>query len=135
MILSDDRSRSTNAKVENGFYSIVYGGPAGSGVGVLVLCDGSITGADAGGNLYDGHYFEDLETETIKFHVDVTIPAHMPMVIGVAARPESWKFSMDGDLPPGFARGLPIIIRTGTAPVSVSFRSIRKLEDISGSNG
>lgn len=134
-MLSEAQSRSGTTTVENGFYSIVYGGPAGSGVGVLVLCDGVITGADGGGNLYDGHYFEDEQTETIKFHVDVTIPAHMPMVIGIAARPESWKFSMDGDLPPGFAKGLPIIIRTGTTPVSVSFRSLRKLEGILGSTG
>jgi hypothetical protein len=135
MMLGEAGARSTTSKTENWFYSVVYGSPVGSGVRVLVLCDGVITGADGGGNLYDGHYFEDEQTETIKFHVDVTIPAHMPMVIGIAARPDSWKFSMDGDLPPGFARGLPIIIRTGTTPVSVSFRSLRKLDSLLGSTG
>ena len=112
---------------ENGFYSITFGGSGGSGVGVVVLQNGVITGADGGGNIYDGRYEPDAQSGALRFHVDVTIPAHMPMVLGEAPHPEPWTFSMNGTLPANFANGLPITIQTQFAPLSVSFKLIRKL--------
>lgn len=49
----------------NGFYSIYFTGMAGVGFGVIVLKDGTITGADSAGAIYDGEYQLDDEHKIV----------------------------------------------------------------------
>ena len=44
----------------DGIYSVTFRGAVDWGIGMLVLRKGVVTGADAGGIYYDGHY-RDLE--------------------------------------------------------------------------
>jgi hypothetical protein len=111
----------------DGFYRFVYGGQAGSGLGLLALQNGKITGVDGGGGEYDGHYEEDRETGNVAIHVDLLVPANMPLVVGAAARPDPWTLHIDAKLPPKFAGGIPVTIPTPFAPVNVSFKLLKKL--------
>ncbi|HUZ75467.1 MAG TPA: hypothetical protein VMU87_20985 [Stellaceae bacterium] len=113
--------------VTNGFYSIVFGGAIGSGLGLIALQDGKLTGVDGGGGQYDGTYREDPATGTIALRLEVLIPAHMPLVTGAAARPTPWTLQIETTLKPNFAGGLPISIATPSGPISVTFTLLRAL--------
>ena len=103
--------------VTNGFYKISYGGKTGSGIGMLALMGGVVSGIDEAGVQYDGTYGEDADTGAVQFHVRATVPA----------KGEAWSFSVDAVLPPGFAAGTPVPLRTPYGSVTVGFRLLRAL--------
>lgn len=113
--------------VTNGFYRIVYGGPAGSGIGVLAITDGKIVGVDGGGGVFDGTYSEDPAKGTVTFDLDVTVPPNMPLVTGERARPEAWKLPIHTTMRTNFASGMPVNIDTPYGAINVSFTLLRAM--------
>jgi hypothetical protein len=112
----------------DGFYRFVYAGRAGSGLGLLALHGGKITGVDGGGGEYDGHYRQDADTGGLAIHVEILVPANVPLVIGAAARAEPWTLHIDATLPANFAGALPVPVPTPFGPISVSFTLLRSIE-------
>jgi hypothetical protein len=118
--------------VPNGFYKIAYEGSTGSGFGMLALLSGLISGIDEAGVAYDGEYGEDDLTGVVQFHVRAIIPAGVGLVLGTPARDEAWSFAIDAVLPPGFASGTPVKLRTKFGPVRLIFALLRRLDLPSG---
>jgi hypothetical protein len=58
-----------------GFLRIAFTGANGSGLGILVLQDGSLVGADTGGATYEGSYTENPDARTLDFAVTMSMPA------------------------------------------------------------
>ena len=77
--------------MNEGFYSITYGGAApglgGIGFGVIALDTGKVIGADVAGGRYDGVYEFDQTTSMINATVNVTVPAGVALVTGFPAQP------------------------------------------------
>lgn len=113
--------------VTNGFYKILYDGKTGSGTGMMALLNGVVSGIDEAGVQYDGAYAEDADTGAVQLHVRATIPGNVPLVNGVPAKAEPWSFSVDAVLPPGFAKGTPVLMRTPFGPVTVGFKLLRAI--------
>jgi hypothetical protein len=113
--------------VVSGFYKIGYGGSTGSGIGMLALAGGKITGIDEGNIKYDGEYFEDDITGSVQFHLRATVPADATLVMGVPPRGKEWTFAVDAHLPPNFASGIETKIRTPFGLVTVTFTLLRPL--------
>lgn len=113
--------------VTNGFYKISYDGKTGSGFGLIALVSGVICGLDEATVQYDGTYGEDQDTGVVQCHVRATVPANVPLVLGVGPKSEAWSFSIDFYLPPSFASGTPVALRTPFGSVTVSFRLLRAL--------
>ena len=113
--------------VQSGFYRIVFGGGVGTGVGLLAIHDGKIVGVDGGGGTYDGYYSEDTGAGTVTIHLEVTIPANMPIVTGEHAHSEPWTLPIDATLRANFASGMPINITTPSGLINVSFNLLRPL--------
>ena len=111
--------------VTEGFYRFVYGGSAGSGIGLVALQGGNITGIDGGGGQYDGSYSAADDGVTIR--LDVTVPANMPLVTGERARAEPWILNINAKLPSNFGNGMPFNVRTPYGPINVSFALLRRL--------
>jgi hypothetical protein len=112
----------------DGFYRFVYAGRTGSGLGLLALQGGKITGVDGGGGEYDGHYSQDAATGGLDVHVEIMVPPNVPLVIGAAARAEAWSLHIDAKLPEHFAGAIPVTVPTPFGPLSVSFKFLRKIE-------
>jgi hypothetical protein len=113
--------------VANGFYKIVYDGKTGSGIGMIALLNGVASGIDEAGVQYDGVYEEDYETGVVEMHLRVTVPGNVPLVNGVPAKSDTWSFSFDAALPPGFGAGTPVSLRTPFGAVTAGFKLLRGL--------
>jgi hypothetical protein len=59
----------------DGFYALYYTGSVSSGFAMIVLRSGIVTGADAGGGLYDGNYAVNADKRTIEGTLKLTTPA------------------------------------------------------------
>jgi hypothetical protein len=114
--------------VVSGFYKIDYGGNTGSGFGMLALYSGRVTGIDEAGIKYDGEYFEDDVTGSVQFHLRATVPADVPLVVGVPAKGEEWTFAIDAHLAANFATGIPNKIRTPFGAATVTFTLLQALQ-------
>ena len=114
--------------VPNGFYKISYEGATGAGFGMLALLSGLVSGIDEAGVAYDGEYGEDDQTGVVQFHVRATIPAGVGLVLGTPPKDEPWSFAIDAVLPPGFATGTPIKLRTRFGPVTLVFALLRRID-------
>lgn len=67
-----------------GFFRIAFTGKTGSGLGILVLHNGSVVGADTGGGTYDGSYTENPNTRALDFVITLTMPAGVaPVQTGI----------------------------------------------------
>jgi len=112
----------------DGFYRFVYAGRTGSGLGLLALHDGKITGVDGGGGEYEGHYHADAASGGLVVHVEILVPPNVPLVIGAAARAEPWTLHIDATLPRNFAGAIPVSVPTPFGPISVSFKLLRNFQ-------
>lgn len=110
-----------------GFYAMYYTGISGFGHAVFILNDGIICGADATGGILDGSY-SISETGTIKFDVELTVPAGTTLVTGQTASAESLKQKIHATLSDSFSNGQPVPIQTPMGPVNVIFKRLRGLK-------
>lgn len=117
--------------VPNGFYKVTYGGATGEGFGLLAFLNGIVVGLDEAGVRYDGAYGEDSETGALQLHVTVTVPSGVALVVGTPARTDEWSFAVDAALPPTFANGTPVKLRTRFGAVAVAFTLMRAIDPTS----
>lgn len=108
-----------------GFYAIYYTGVAGFGHAVAIFKDGSITGTDATGGVYDGKY-SDGDNGTFSIEVELTVPAGTTLVTGQTL-PTSCSQTIAAHLPKDFAKGYPMPVKTPLGPVNAVFKKLRNI--------
>jgi hypothetical protein len=110
----------------DGIYSITFRGRADWGMGLLILQNGVITGADAAGALYDGSYQERGPDVDVK--LTLTVPPGVTLVQGTAPQPKQYSVSSQTTLPiRAMLEGKPILMDLPPGPVNVIFRRLRAI--------
>lgn len=109
----------------DGFYQITFRGTADWGMGMLILKDGVITGADVGGVLYDGTYKE--HKDKISSKITLTVPPGATLVTGTLPQPKEHKFDFELSLnKKNIETKEPVLVHLPTGPVNVIFNLLRK---------
>lgn len=112
----------------DGIYSVNFRGAVDWGIGMLVLRKGVVTGADAGGIYYDGHY-RDLDT-VVELNITMTVPPGATLVQGTPARPNAYTISFDaGILKKDMNESRTIRLELPQGPVNAIFCKLRELSD------
>ncbi|MCH7889307.1 MAG: hypothetical protein IIA00_08530 [Proteobacteria bacterium] len=110
----------------SGIYSITFRGVADWGMGLLLVQNNRITGADVGGVLYDGSITE--AGSDILFDLVLTVPPGATLVQGIPASPDVQKVPFSAKIP---AKALetqePVRIEMPIGPVNVIFKCLRSL--------
>jgi hypothetical protein len=116
--------------VTKGFFRIAFTGVAGSGLGVLLLHNGAVVGADTGGAIYDGSYIENADTQALEFQITISMPAGLtPVQTGIPlATPISAPVTASL-LQDEIGSGKPTLLQTPLGPVNVLFTKIRDFPD------
>jgi hypothetical protein len=116
-----------DASMLNGFYALYYTGRTGSGFAVLVLKDGIITGADAGGGTYDGEYTIYQDRGNLEGTIKITTPPGVSLVTGAPPSQQSFIQHFPISLPLDLSQGQPLLVQTSTGPVNLNLKKIRDL--------
>ena len=108
------------------FLRIAFTGANGSGLGVLVLHDGSIVGADTGGGIYEGSYTENTDARRLDFAIKLSFPAGaIPVQTGIAL-PEPMTVPIHASvLEDDMGTERPTLVQTPLGPVNALFKKLR----------
>lgn len=110
----------------DGIYSITFRGAADWGLGMLVLREGTVTGADAAGATFDGVYKKD--GERVSFNLVMTVPPGVVLVQGTPARPVSYEVQFAASVPiKALDSSEPVLLEMPPGPLNVIFKRLRKL--------
>lgn len=109
-----------------GFYAVTFRGAAAWGIGMVILHDGWITGADVGGVLIDGSYVD--QGDQLAITVRSRIPPGVSLVQGVPGQP-AWSSGEFSAVVPKQAldNGEPVLLNASAGPVNVIFRRVREI--------
>jgi hypothetical protein len=107
-------------------YAMYYTGMAGMGLGVFVLRDGIVSGADATGGLIDGTCATD-QAGNLQLQIRLTVAAGTTLVTGGSPSPSPYSLEFPVALRAGFGNMEPVEISIPTGPVNVVFRKLRDL--------
>ncbi len=112
----------------DGIYSITFRGAADWGMGLLLLRNGTVVGADVGGVQYDGAYFEG--PSSVDIDIVLTVPPGVQLAQGTPARATRYSFPIKSKLSTSALDGKqPATLDTPYGPVSVIFHRLRALDD------
>ena len=112
----------------DGIYSITFRGAVDWGIGMLVLRKGIVTGADAAGVYYDGHYRD--SGSAVEFNITMTVPPGVTLVQGTAARSDVYRTSFNASiLKTDIAESRTIELELPQGPVNAIFYKLRELSD------
>lgn len=111
----------------NAIFAMYYTGNAGSGLGVVILRDGLIAGADAGGGIYDGNYALENGGKNLVGTVRLEVPPETGLVTGATSGQSAAVLEIPLSLPVDLAGGKTVPVRTTTGPVNVVFKKLRDL--------
>lgn len=111
----------------DGIYSITFRGAADWGIGLLILQQGTVIGADAGGVKYDGTFRE--EGETIEVNLTLTVPPGTTLVQGTRAQSVPYEVPLTASLPKSaLDTGQAVTLSMPQGPVNVIFRRLRAVK-------
>ncbi|WP_407050983.1 hypothetical protein [Methyloraptor flagellatus] len=110
----------------NGFYAGYFAGTAGNGIGMFILNDGVLTGADALGALFDGSYVIQVDGQLLG-KVTVTIPPNVALVQGVVVGSNGMKYDVDVSTKVDQIEKTFLRLETPVGPVNVALKKIRGL--------
>ncbi len=109
-----------------GIYQITFRGAADWGMGLLIIKDGTITGADVGGVLYDGTYSD--KDDTVTMNMSLTVPAGATLVQGTPPRATEQKVDFSASLSKAAVENRqPILLHLPPGPVYVILNRLRIL--------
>lgn len=110
----------------DGIYQITFRGTADWGMGMLLLKDEEITGADVSGALYDGTYSEQEDEIAIK--ITLTVPPGATLVTGTPPQSKEYKFDFELSLDKkDIDTKAPVLVQLPQGPVNVIFNRLRNL--------
>ena len=107
----------------NGIYALYMTGGASVTYALVMLKDGVLAGADAGGGLYDGTYTLRPDGSADGF-VTLVVPPEVALITGSVSG-EWRRLEVPLHLRAGFDKGEPTLILTPTGAVNVIFRKLR----------
>ena len=111
-----------------GFFRIAYTGATGVGLGIFVLQNGRVIGADAGGATYDGEYIEDVKAKTLKFTLTMNVPAGVPLVQTGLVLTSPMSVPINITLPQeSIEKQIPTLVEMAIGPVNVIFTKLRDI--------
>ncbi|HZV21678.1 MAG TPA: hypothetical protein VE986_09050 [Hyphomicrobiales bacterium] len=106
-------------------YVAYFTGVAGVSVGMFLIGDGLIVGADVGGLKYDGTVEAD-SNGTLRGVVRFILSPGQRLITGAIAE-STEDFAVNVELPPHFASGAPVQIDTPAGPINARFEFIRSI--------
>jgi hypothetical protein len=106
------------------FLPCIILGRKGLGLGLLLLKNGVIAGADAAGATYDGTYTE-LDDGTAEGSVTMTVPPGVQLVTGATAATEPIVHEIPLRLPANLGGGNALPLQTPTGPINIIFKRLR----------
>ncbi len=110
----------------DGIYQITFRGAADWGVGMLILKDKTVTGADVAGVLYDGTYSE--QGDNISVNLTLTVPPGVTLVQGTSPQPKEYNFDFELSLNKKVIETRePVLVQMPQGPVNVIFNCLRSL--------
>jgi len=110
----------------DGIYQITFRGAADWGMGILLLKDGKITGADVAGALYDGNYSDKGDNIAIK--ITLTVPPGVTLVMGTPPQSKEYSFDFEFSLSKKAVESREtVLLHLPPGPVNVIFNQLRKL--------
>jgi hypothetical protein len=110
----------------NGTFSFVYSGDRGLGIGVFVIRNSELTGADLSGVKYRGTVTSNPDTGQIEINLETTIPPEVFLVHGTSEQDVTYQKAGIVKAPPNFGNGKPF--EAYVAPGLVTLM-IRQVED------
>ena len=112
----------------DGIYSITFRGAVDWGIGMLVSRKGVVTGADAGGVHYDGHY-RDVGS-VVEFNTTMIVSPGITLVQGTAARSDMYTISFNARISKtDIDESQAIRLELPQGPVNAIFCKLRELSD------
>jgi hypothetical protein len=117
-----------NSSQPNGIYSGYFTGSAEIGFGLLLIKDGLIVGADAGGVKFDGKYEANKSGDGFEGIVQVNAPPGGTLIQGIPTGPNGLNYEVKVHLPLDFGARPFIKIETPFGPINVKFVKIRDLD-------
>ena len=111
----------------DGFYAITFRGAADWGMGMIIFHHGKLTGADAGGVVYDGEYQD--RGAIIHVKVAMKVPPGVSLVQGLPPQtvPVTFEFEENVDRT-AMDTSLPILLKLPPGPVNIIFKKVRELD-------
>ena len=110
----------------DGIYSITFRGAADWGMGLLMLQNKAITGADVGGITYDGTFEE--KNDSVIVNMQLTVPPGVTLVQGTRPHPEVTTFPFKATIPKrAIDTHEPVLVQMPIGPVNVIFKRLRSL--------
>jgi len=114
--------------VKEGMYGIIFTGIEDSGMGMLVLENGRIYGADAAGGKFDGEYEFNRETGMIESRIKVTIPPGVRTVQGIPPQQFEYSYNVEAEFPRDID-DYTTQLKTDAGPVNVRIIYLRPLPE------
>lgn len=111
----------------DGFYAAYLTGRGGNSVVLLAIKSNSIVGVDAAGMKYDGSVTP-ANNGTFNFHLKYVIQPGTPQITGIGTVATPTPVSLDFTLPPDFATGVIVTIKTPFGPVNAKMTKLRDLD-------
>lgn len=121
-------NRKGNAMRE-GMYGITFTGQESSGMGMIVLQDGRVTGVDALAVRFDGTYDFNDESGLANLMVKVTFPPNVRSVIGIH-HPYEWSFDVTAKIDPKKEVGDLELKTSFGAQISAQYTYLRSIPEV-----
>jgi hypothetical protein len=111
----------------DGIYTMTYRGASGDwGMGMLVLRQGVVVGADALGGLYDGRYVE--TSDGLSVEMEMTVPPGVTLVQGTPPKATAYKVPFSTKISKeALEKSLPVLVQLPPGPVNLIVKRIRTL--------
>ena len=110
----------------DGIYLITFRGAADWGIGMLVVQNGVVTGADAAGVLYDGSY--EAQGSSVNVELKLTVPAGVSLVQGGPVQSKTYTVPARMSVPrSAFSSQETVLLELPPGPVNLIFQRLRSL--------
>ena len=111
-----------------GFFRVAFTGATGVGLGILVLRQGRVVGADAGAAVYDGSYTEIDAGSVVEFDVTMNIPAGVAPVQTGLALGSPISVPIKASIPlENIEKQIPTLVNMSLGPVNLILTKLRDL--------
>jgi predicted transcriptional regulator len=120
------KERKTNMR--DGMYGVEYTSVAGAGVGVLILDNGRVFGADPFGGKYDGEYLYNEVTGLAELRLKLTFAPNAPAVFGIT-NPYEWSIDVAAKIDPRLDSGQTRIATPVGPQIDAQYRYLRALPE------
>ena len=117
----------TTGGFENAIYAVYLTGKVGTSLALFLFKDGTISGADEGGGLYDGEYNNALDQKQIFGKIKCTLPPRTQTITGVSSPERFLAYDVPIKFPVEIDPRKVYLIETPIGPVNAKFKKLRSI--------